>query len=221
MFVQPTPPSQVSSAARELGALEDITMACLAKKPEERYASMNALIEAIREVVQVRSEGRIEIARQSTPGSRPPTPPPSVKWKMADELEPPSLAEMRVAIDSVLPAQRAVPWGWIAGGVAGLAAIATAWALLGRSAEPPAPAVAPEPPAAVVAGTAAPTSTTPPPPAPSASAELTAAPTSSAPPAAAVASAPPVPGAASRPPPRKAPRPTSVDDVGDPFEAKH
>jgi len=219
MFVQPTPPSQVSAAARELGALEDITMACLAKKPEERYASMNALVEAIREVVQARSEGKIEIARHSTPGSRPPAPPTSVKWKMADELEPPSLAEMRVAIDSVLPAQRAVPWGWIVGCVAALAAIATAWALLGRSGGEPPPAAAATASAAIVA---APTSTIPPPPAPSASAEPAAAPTSSSPasPAAAAVSAPPAP-ASTRPPPRRGPRPTSIDDVGDPFAAKH
>jgi serine/threonine-protein kinase len=213
MFVQPTPPSQVSAAARELGALEDITMACLAKKPEERYASMNALIEAIRDVVQTRREGKLEIARQSSPGSRPPVSPPSVKWKMADELEPPSLAEMRVAIDSVLPAQRAVPWGWIVGSVAGLAAIATAWALLGRSGSPPASAATSTRSAAIVAS---PTSTIPPPPASSASGEPTASPTSSAP----LTTAPPVP-AASRPPPRRAPRPASIDDVGDPFAAKH
>jgi len=218
MFVQPTPPSQVSVAARELGALEDITMACLAKKPEERYASMNALVEAIREVVQARSEGKIEIARHSSPGSRPPAPPVSVKWKMADELEPPSLAEMRVAIDSVLPAQRAVPWGWIVGSVAGLAAIATAWALLGRSGPAPPPAGAQAPSAAIVA--VAPTSTIPPPPASSASAEPGAAPTPSAAPAAAAVSAPTAP-ASTRPPPRRGPRPASIDDVGDPFAAKH
>jgi len=228
MFVQPTPPSQVSAAARELGALEEITMACLAKKPEERFASMKALIEAIDEVVQPQSEGKIEIARHSSPGSRPSKTPHSVKWKMADELEPPSLAEMRVAIDSVLPAQRAVPWGWIVGSVAALAVIATAWALLGRSTAPPPSAPASAPSAAVVAGegprdtngTAAPTSTIPPPPGPTASAEPAAPPTSSAPPVAAVASAPPAP-AATRPPPRRAPRPASVDDVGDPFAAKH
>jgi eukaryotic-like serine/threonine-protein kinase len=217
MFVQPTPPSQVSAAARELGALEEVTMACLAKKPEERFASMRALIEAIDDVVRARSEGKIEIARHSSPGSRPSKAPHSVKWKMADELEPPSLAEMRVAIDSVLPAQRAVPWGWIVGSVAALAVIATAWALLGRSTASPASAAVSSPSAALVAQ---PTSTIPPPPAPSASAEPAAPPLSSAAPVVDVASAPPAP-AATRPPPRRAPRPTSVDDVGDPFAAKH
>jgi serine/threonine protein kinase len=221
MFVQPPRPSQVSPAARELGALEEITMTCLAKKPEERFESMRALIEAIREVVQSRSEGKIEIARESRPGSRPSKPPASVKWKMADELEPPSLAEMRVAIDSVLPATRPVPWGWIAGAVIALAAVATAWALLGRSTPPPATA-APAPASATAAATVATaTSTIPPPPGPPASAETTAQPTTSAQaPAAAVATAPASPSVL-RPPPRRAPRPTSIDDVGDPFAAKH
>jgi len=52
MFVQPLRPSQVSAAATELGALEDITMVCLAKKPEERYGSMEELSAALDEVVQ-------------------------------------------------------------------------------------------------------------------------------------------------------------------------
>ncbi len=219
MFVQPRPPSQVSPAARELGALEEITMACLAKRPEERYASMKELLEAIHEVVQSRSEGRIEIARQSRPGSRPSKPPPSVKWKMADELEPPSLAEMRVAIDSVLPARRSAPWGWIASGAAALVVIGTAWALLGRSAAAPA---APAPMASSAAVLAAPTSTIPPPPAPSAGVEFAAPPPSIAPPpGTAVASAPPATPVAPRPAARRPPRPTSIDDVGDPFAAKH
>jgi serine/threonine-protein kinase len=214
MFVQPTPPSQVSTAARELGALEEITMACLAKKPEERYASMKALLEAIHEVVQTRSEGKLEIAPHSSPGSRLTSQPASVTWKMADELEPPSLAEMRVAIDSVLPARRAVPWGWIVGSVAALALIATAWALLRGSPAPPVSAAASAASTAVVAGEG------PRDDVPSASAEPVAPPTSSPPPAAVPVSAPAAP-ATRRPSPRRAPKPPNVDDVGDPFAASH
>ncbi|MGD0528919.1 MAG: serine/threonine-protein kinase, partial [Polyangiaceae bacterium] len=107
MFVQPLRPSQVSAAARELGALEEITMVCLAKKPEERYGSMEELSAALDEVVQSRSDGRVEIAGRLAP--RQSGPPASVRYRMADELEPPSLAEMRVAIDSVLPPMRVIP----------------------------------------------------------------------------------------------------------------
>src|SRR5262249_32061993 len=47
MLVQPVPPSRVSPSARELGALEEITLACLAKRPEDRYASMGDLVAAL------------------------------------------------------------------------------------------------------------------------------------------------------------------------------
>ncbi|MBV9947515.1 MAG: serine/threonine protein kinase, partial [Myxococcales bacterium] len=47
MFVQPVPPSQVTAAASGLGALEEITLVCLAKKPEGRYPSMEALATAL------------------------------------------------------------------------------------------------------------------------------------------------------------------------------
>ena len=43
MFVKPVPPSQASVGAQTLGALEEVTLVCLAKKPEERYASMDKL----------------------------------------------------------------------------------------------------------------------------------------------------------------------------------
>jgi serine/threonine protein kinase len=54
MFVQPVPPSQVPEAAKELGALEAITLRCLAKRPEERFASMDDLIRAIDDAVRPR-----------------------------------------------------------------------------------------------------------------------------------------------------------------------
>jgi serine/threonine-protein kinase len=54
MFVQPVPPSQVTAAAGELGALEEITLVCLSKKPEDRYASMALLSAAIERAVDPR-----------------------------------------------------------------------------------------------------------------------------------------------------------------------
>ena len=118
MYVKPVPPSDVSPAGRELGALEEITLTCLAKKPEDRYASMEALAEALEAVVKVGSDGHVRIAARA-PSSKPPA---SVRFRMADELEPPTLAEMRGAIDSVLPIRRVVPWAWILGGAGVLAA---------------------------------------------------------------------------------------------------
>lgn len=43
LFAEPVPPSQMAPAPWELGALEPIALTCLAKKPEERYPSMERL----------------------------------------------------------------------------------------------------------------------------------------------------------------------------------
>ncbi len=210
MFVQPLRPSQVSAAANELGALEDITMVCLAKKPEERYGSMQELSAALDEVVQSRSDGRVEIADRLS--ARPSRPPASMRYRMADELEPPSLAEMRVAIDSVLPPVRAIPWAWIIGIGALLMSVATAWALLARR-TPASPAVEPAVATAVTSAPAAPSE----PASGSATTTSTSTPTSTS-------------TSTSTPTPTPTPTPTSThraprksppsDDVGDPF-ARH
>jgi eukaryotic-like serine/threonine-protein kinase len=209
MFVQPTPPSRVSPAARELGALEDITLACLAKRPEDRYGSMAELVAALAEVTVAHAEGRSDPPPRGS--SRPPA---SVRYRMADELEPPSLAEMRVAIDSVLPPRRPVPWGWLAaiGGLFGV--LLVTWYLAERHRDPAALPVVTVPPM--------------PPPPPPAAASATGV-TSDNPPStgtSSVPAAPTVPAAASFPPPaRRAPRPAPpsprIDDVGDPFAARH
>jgi serine/threonine protein kinase len=213
MFVQPVPPSRVCAAAAELGALEDITLVCLAKKPEERYQTMSDLVHAVDGVVRVTGEGTAEIARHLE--ERPSRLPKSVRFKMADELEPPSLEEMRVAIDSMLPPRREVPWGWIVGVAAALGGAAIAWLVMREPAAPVTPdpgaprgatastAVAPIPaPPPVSAATAAPT-------APSAQASTSAA-----------ASASVAPTVFVPPPPRRPPPPRpppSPGDVGDPF----
>jgi serine/threonine-protein kinase len=214
MFVRPVPPSQISPAARELGALEEITLLCLAKKPEERYPTMQALSDALDEVVQVRSDGRIQVSSQLS--GRPSKPPSSVRYKMADELEPPTLQEMRVAIDSVLPPRRVVPWGWILGLCGVAVAGGVGWALVASDAPEPAPPAVPataarkppDPPASV-----SDTATAAEPPAP----PQPAAPTSAAAPATvAVPSTAP----STRRVPRKMPPPSGIDDVGDPFAGK-
>ncbi len=207
MFVQPVPPSQVSPAARELGALEEITLRCLAKKPEERYATMTELGAALGAAVHRREGGGIDVAPHSGRPSRPSAPP---RFAMADELEPPSLQEMRVAIDSVTPPMRPSPWRWIVGAGALVVAATVTWAILGRS---PAPASPPPVPAAKPGTAANVAPNIPPPPlasalAPAPSATVT---------AAAQPSAAPSPPAPRRSPARPAP---PIDDIGDPF-ARH
>ncbi len=69
MFVHPAPPSQVApEKAAGIGALEDVTMRALEKKPELRYQTMQALATDIQRVVKVSPEGRMEVvSREASP----------------------------------------------------------------------------------------------------------------------------------------------------------
>jgi serine/threonine protein kinase len=51
MYVLPAPPSEVRGAAAKLGALEQITLRCLQKKPAERFASMLEVLEHLERAV--------------------------------------------------------------------------------------------------------------------------------------------------------------------------
>src|SRR6185312_10249809 len=62
MFMEAEPPSQVNEAARELGALEDVTLRCLEKRPEARYASMDELVADIESIVHFTGD-KLEIVR--------------------------------------------------------------------------------------------------------------------------------------------------------------
>jgi eukaryotic-like serine/threonine-protein kinase len=210
MFVQPVPPSQVSPAVRELGVLEEITLTCLAKKPEERYATMADLGAALVAAMHPPADGGVEVAPRSARNLGRISAAPTPRFPMADELEPPTLEEMRVAIDSVSPPKSSPPWGWIAVVAALLVAALAIWALLGRGPAPATAAMPPAPPAVQASTAASPIPTIPAAVAPSASASASA--------AAVVATA--LPSAAPAPPPaRRTPSrpPQSMDDVGDPF----
>jgi hypothetical protein len=132
-----------------------------------------------------------------------------MRYRMADELEPPTLAEMRGAIDSLLPPQRPVPWGWIAALAGVMAAAAITWALVERS-NRGAP-VAPAPP--ILAVSTAITAIPPPPPLLSASAAVAVSPPAS--------SSPPPPAAPPAARKSSARPPPAIDDVGDPFAGRH
>jgi len=91
IYMVPEPPSRVHAAARALGALEDVTLRCLEKKPEARYASMNELIEDVESIVHF-TDDRLEIVRPSSHFKKAPPP-----FALADELEPPERDELRAA----------------------------------------------------------------------------------------------------------------------------
>jgi hypothetical protein len=106
MFEAPVPPSKViEGAAKELGALEDVTLKALAKRPEERYASMAELVHDIDRIVRIGGDGNASIARTidglKAPGFAPPDEERRRQFEsrmnLADELEPPARAELAAA----------------------------------------------------------------------------------------------------------------------------
>ncbi len=61
MFAEPMPPSKLVPDAR-LGALEEVTLCALEKKPEQRYQTMQELAGDIQKVVHITDEGTVEVA---------------------------------------------------------------------------------------------------------------------------------------------------------------
>lgn len=86
MFEPPKPLSEVVSGSR-LGALEDITMKALQKKPELRFQSM---AELVTELERVSTGGNVRVGATRTEG-------------LADALEPMSRTEFRLSMDPDAP----------------------------------------------------------------------------------------------------------------------
>ena len=124
MFVQPVPPSQVSPYARELGALEGVTLRALEKKPEQRYETMEQLAEEIQRVVTFTPDGGVRIAGSARISKAVPS------FKLADELELPSSHEIGAELTALsmrrrrARAQRGVVYGAILIAVAAVCVVA-------------------------------------------------------------------------------------------------
>jgi serine/threonine-protein kinase len=208
MFTRPVRPSEIPGASRDLGELEDVIMACLAKNPEERFASMDDLAAAIERVAGLDADPDADLSQRfALTGdriSRSRRPGPLA-------IEPPTFAEIRRSIDGGDPqlAYRArFRWLYVvyaaAGGLLLASFVATAW-LLFRGAPPTSPVVTLVAPA-----------TTP--------GEVVTSNLPSVPPvvlpsaAPSVGEAAPAPARPSQPPiRRKAKSESELDDVGDPF----
>ncbi|HTB75014.1 MAG TPA: hypothetical protein VK762_17310, partial [Polyangiaceae bacterium] len=191
-------------------------MTCLAKKPEDRFTSMDALIGGIDRVVQLEGESDTDLGPR--PSSRPDALSRSVRPAMPDEIELPTFDEMRGALagsrsSSWPPGGGSLRYVLYAAGAIGLVlgtVVATRWlsALLVREA----PAAQTAAPVAEPRGTpsspVAPVHETAPPAPPTAA--------SNAPSVGEHAPVPPRPVPQTSP--RPTPRSTGLDDVGDPFE---
>ena len=166
MFVKPVPPSQVSEHARALGALEDVLLKTLEKKPEHRYASMQALAEDIQRVSSFAADGTLLVTKQGeamSVASRP-------VFAMANQLEPPTREEVNASRTGTTVRRRRtrarawVLYGAVALGVAtvvlGLERWITSRATDGASPAPdahaPSAAAAPPPPPMTLAATVTP-----------------------------------------------------------------
>jgi serine/threonine protein kinase len=210
MFERPVLPSEVPGAVGDLGELQAITMRCLAKRPDERFGSMDDLIANLDRVVGLDGEADADTAPpSSTAGvlrSRSLVPPAP---------QPPTFAEIRRHIDGPEPARprRGQHRGLyllyaVLGGLLLVSLGAIRWFLFRNA--PVAAALATRPIPAPSAQEAIATGAPLPPAAPSA-----------APIAPSVGEGASAPTRPSPPPSRhKAPSASELDDVGDPF-ARH
>ena len=202
MFVQPVPPSHVVGASAELMGLEQIILICLAKGPEDRYASMQAL------------SGQIERALSDCGPSAQPMGEAVPGEAQRGAQRDPNGTPPADADPVILPRQR-IPWKWLVYGCAAVTVLVGAIVVLAHS-QPDRKAtgeIQPGPVAAPVsASTASEAPVTPEEPV-----RLPPAAASVATPVSAAVTAAPVPA-----PPttghrrRMAPAP-KIDDVGDPF----
>ncbi len=124
MYMEPAPPSELLGGTKELGALEDLTLRCLAKKPQSRYQSMQELLEALDEIVQLSAAGDLDV-RPSQAGSAP-----RLRSVLADELEAPSAEELSLMLKRAGVRERRSGFGVFAA-VGGLLVVAAGgwWAV--------------------------------------------------------------------------------------------
>jgi serine/threonine-protein kinase len=137
MFMAPERFSQSAGPARELGALEDITLRCLEKKRENRFPTMEALVAEIDEVVRLGSGDEMDVRPSSVGSERRPS---MSSFRLADELEPPLPDEVSAARARRMGADRRSNLALVAlvgAGVLFVSALGTfAWSRLVRGSPP-------------------------------------------------------------------------------------
>jgi serine/threonine-protein kinase len=147
MYMQPVPPSRLIGNSRHLGALEDITLRCLEKKPANRFATMTELLERLDRIVRFTQGGSVFVSPSEMLQS-------SISNVLADALEAPSTEELQIALRraGIRTRKQRSPAMVAAGAVGGAAVLALiVWAIASSSDStvvgPPSPALSVEPPA--------------------------------------------------------------------------
>jgi serine/threonine protein kinase len=138
MFMAPERFTEKVGPCRELGALEDITLRCLEKKPENRYASAEELIAEIEEVVELGTGDHLDVR----PSRAAFVTRPSADFRLADELELPAAEEIHAV--RALRSEQDVRYRWAiaAFGLAGVLLATAIVALVWVHRSQPAPAMA-------------------------------------------------------------------------------
>lgn len=126
IYVEPTPPSVILGGMAALGALEQITLTCLAKKPERRFQSMHALGEELSRVARFGDDGSFSVAPLELRE-------PRQAHRLADELELPSVVEMRAAERGRVSERRPPTWTLVVFGIAAVAVLIALFSLRARS----------------------------------------------------------------------------------------
>jgi serine/threonine-protein kinase len=124
MFVEPDPPSLRSPVGATLGALDQVTLVCMAKNPDKRFASMDEVLGALT-AARTGQEVHPSLAPARAIGGG--------GGFGYDNPPGPSLEDIRRAVEeSGLAAPR--PWGWIAVAAIGIGAAlgAIVWVYLHR-----------------------------------------------------------------------------------------
>jgi eukaryotic-like serine/threonine-protein kinase len=128
IYVEPAPPSVHLGTVAGLGAIEQIVLRCLEKKPERRFSTMLELRQALDRVVRFEPTGVVRVARVELGEAQR-------GWPKAPDA--PSMSEEVHAVADPVPdeARRLAPMLAIAGAAALLVVGSLVWA--NRSLSPP------------------------------------------------------------------------------------
>jgi serine/threonine-protein kinase len=140
MYVEPTPPSRLMGKSADLGALEDMTLRCLEKKPARRYSSMVHFLAELDRIARAVPGGGLRVRASRSDDRAPGREGDSdATVSLADALEMPTVPELDAMVGSRKRQARSRGARVVAGGIAACGALTLGWAVLGPRAPAPEP----------------------------------------------------------------------------------